>query len=69
MKQSRPSSSATPIAPSNTPAPSPEVRAILKRFCDLQRAKYGPEWKRLLAAEMAEKTTPILLGLFRMGHK
>lgn len=41
-------------------APSPEVRAILKEFCNIQRAKYGPDWKAILAAEMAAKSRPVL---------
>jgi len=46
--------------------PSPEVKAILKEWCEMQRAKYGPDWKRILANEMAAKSAPILsafLGL------
>jgi len=27
-----------------TPEPSTEVKPILKEFCGIQRAKYGPDW-------------------------
>ena len=37
-----------------TKEPPPEVRAILKEWCDMQREKYGPDWKRILAREMAD---------------
>lgn len=47
--------------------PSPEVKAILKEFCNMQRAKYGPDWKKILAAEMTEKTMPVILAL--LGRK
>ena len=43
--------------------PSPEVRKILKDFCSIQEEKYGPEWKTILAKEMAEKSTPFLNAL------
>ncbi len=51
------------------PVPSPEVRAILKEFCKKQEEKYGPDWKKILAAEMAEKTTPVLLALQKLMKK
>lgn len=41
-------------------APSPEVKAIIGEFCRIQREKYGPNWKRILAEEMAAKTAPVL---------
>jgi hypothetical protein len=49
--------------------PSPEVRAILKAFCEKQREKYGEDWKKILAKEMAEKTTPVLLALQKLVKK
>jgi len=48
--------------------PSPEVRAILKQFCDIQREKYGPDWKRILAKEMTEKTAPVIDKLLSLGR-
>jgi hypothetical protein len=51
------------------PEPSPEVRAILKEFCRLQREKYGPEWTRILAKEMAEKTAPYAHAILNMGRR
>lgn len=50
-------------------APSPEVRAILKSFCDKQREKYGPDWKAKLAAEMTEASLPYLNALLHGTHK
>lgn len=46
--------------------PSPEVKAILKDFCAIQRAKYGPAWKSALAAEMAQKTMQDLKPLLAL---
>lgn len=46
--------------------PSAEVKAILKEFCELQRAKYGPDWKKILAAEMALKSAPVLRRLLEL---
>lgn len=40
--------------------PSPEVKAIIGEFCRIQREKYGPDWKRILAEEMAAQTRPFL---------
>lgn len=48
--------------------PSKEVQEILHEWCNLQREKYGPQWKRILAKEMAEKQKPVIdriLGLPR----
>jgi hypothetical protein len=53
----------------STPEPSPEVKAILKEFCDIQRAKYGPDWKKNLAAEMAAKSAPFLEELLKLRKK
>jgi hypothetical protein len=51
------------------PPPSPEVKAAIKKFVDLQREKYGPDWKKILAAEMAAKTAPVLEALLKLGKK
>jgi hypothetical protein len=51
-----------------TEKPSPEVQDVLRKWCNLQRQKYGPLWKRKLAKEMAAKQKPVLdkiLGLPR----
>jgi len=47
--------------------PLPEVRAILKEWCDMQRMKYGPDWKRILAREMVEKQAPVIDKLFALA--
>lgn len=31
--------------------PPPEVRAIIKRFVEIKREKYGPDWKEKLSDE------------------
>lgn len=41
---------------SNSLQPSPEVKALLKEWCKMQEEKYGPDWKKVLAKEMAAKT-------------
>lgn len=46
--------SAIPAMPNQEP--SPEVKDIIKEWCRLNEVKYGPEWKKILAKEMAEKT-------------
>lgn len=49
--------------------PSPEVKAIVKEWVDMQQDKYGPDWKEILADEMAEdfcqKYGPVLNELCR----
>jgi hypothetical protein len=45
---------------------SPEVKAIIKEFCEFQRVKYGPDWKRILAEEMAAKTAPVISALLEI---
>jgi hypothetical protein len=47
------------------PPPSPEVKAILKEWCDMQREKYGPDWKNILAKEMSERTGPVIDALLQ----
>ena len=46
--------------------PSPEVKAILKTWCDMQRDKYGPDWKKILAAEMAKASMPYVNAILRL---
>lgn len=43
--------------------PSPEVRAVLRKFCEVNEAKFGPDWKAKLAAQMAERSAPVVQGL------
>ncbi|MGF7008105.1 hypothetical protein [Aminobacter sp. BE322] len=49
--------------------PSPEVKAILAEFVKKQRAKYGPDWKEKLAAEMAEKAAPVVTALLALRDR
>ncbi len=46
--------------------PSPEVKAMIRNFCQIQHEKYGPDWKQILAKEMAEKATPVLEKLLAL---
>ena len=48
------------MKPLNKPTPSPEVKALLREFCEIQRAKYGENWKEILSKEMAKNTTDAL---------
>ena len=48
-----------------TVTPSPELKALLAEFCRIQREKYGPDWKAVLAKEMADKTAPVVEGLLK----
>jgi hypothetical protein len=43
--------------------PSAEVKKILGEFCRIQRDKYGPDWKKILAKEMADQSRPFLEAL------
>jgi hypothetical protein len=45
------------------PDPSPEVKAILRAWCEQQRVKYGPDWKEKLAAEMAPPAAKLYKAL------
>jgi len=49
--------------------PSPEVKAILKSFVAVQKEKYGDDWKKKLASEMAAKTAPVVHALLSMRKK
>jgi hypothetical protein len=51
------------------PEPSPEVKKIIGEFCRIQREKYGEDWKKILAKEMAAKTTPVLEALLKLQKK
>jgi hypothetical protein len=50
------------------PEPSKEIQEILHERCNLQREKYGPNWKRILAKEMAEKQRSVLENIARLGR-
>lgn len=51
------------------PEPSPEVRAVISEFCKVQRAKYGPDWKKILAREMADASRPYVEAILKMGKR
>ncbi|WP_439398690.1 hypothetical protein ACRQ5Q_15085 [Bradyrhizobium sp. PMVTL-01] len=42
------------------------MKALIGEFCRIQREKYGPDWKRILAEEMAAKSTPVLQKLIEL---
>jgi hypothetical protein len=48
---------------------SPEVRTMLREFCKIQREKYGPDWKRILAKEMTEKTAPYVDAILKLSKR
>ena len=43
---------------------SPESKAALKEWVKQQEEKYGPDWKRIKAEEMAQEIAPTLERLF-----
>lgn len=51
------------------PEPSPEVKAIIAEFVEVQKAKYGPDWKEKLSASMAAKSSPFIEGLLAAHRK
>jgi hypothetical protein len=48
---------------------SPEVKAILSAYVKAQREKYGDDWKRIKAAEMAAQTAPVVGDLLALLQK
>lgn len=46
--------------------PSPELKALIRKFVELQRVKHGPDWKNKLSAEMAAITAPVFTALMNM---
>ena len=52
-----------------TVTPSPEVKALIKEWCDLERAKYGPDWKKIVAKQMAKASEPYVAAILNMGKK
>jgi hypothetical protein len=46
--------------PEQRTEPSAEVKAYIGEFVRIQREKYGEDWKKVLAAEMAAKTAPVM---------
>ncbi len=45
--------------------PSPEVKAILLDFCRVNEAKYGPDWKAILARELTDDMVKNVPWLFK----
>lgn len=49
--------------------PSPEVKAIIREFCRVNREKYGPDWKRIVAQQMAKASEPYVEAILNMGKR
>lgn len=49
--------------------PSPEVRAIIKKFVEVNREKYGPDWKKIVSKQMADASRPYVEAILKMGKK
>ena len=49
--------------------PSPEVKALLKEWCRVEREKYGPDWKKIVAKQMADASMPYVNAILQMGKK
>lgn len=45
---------------------SPEAKAYIAEFVRIQREKYGEDWKKILAAEMAAKTAPVMEAFLKL---
>ena len=51
------------------PEPSPVVKKIIGEFVRVNREKYGPDWKKILAKEMADQSRPVLEALLKLQKK
>jgi len=49
--------------------PSPEVRALLKEWCDIERAKYGLDWKKIVAKQLADASAPYIEAFLKATKK
>ena len=49
--------------------PSTEVKKIVGEFVRIQSEKYGPDWKKIIAKEMADQTRPFLEALLKLQKK
>lgn len=53
-------------------SPSPELKALIKSWTQLQKEKYGENWKEILAKEMSTKmlANPFMEQLIKkLGEK
>lgn len=46
--------------------PHKDAKALLKSWCDMQREKYGENWKEIKAKEMAEETMPAINAILSL---
>lgn len=51
------------------PEPSPEVKKIIGEFVRVNREKYGDDWKKILAKEMADQSRPFLEALLKLQKR
>lgn len=42
---------------------------MIGEFVRIQREKYGPDWKRILAEEMARESEPFVRALFQLRRE
>ena len=48
-------------------APSPELKEIMKKFVQIQKEKYGENWKEVLAKEMTAQIPQSLKDALTKG--
>jgi len=46
--------------------PSPEVKELIREWVKLNKKKYGPKWKEILAQEMTEQSMPLINELLNL---
>jgi hypothetical protein len=46
-----------------------DARDILKRWCELQSEKYGPDWRKKVAAGLAKASAPYIEEIMRLGRQ
>jgi len=45
---------------------SPEAKAIVKEWCAMQREKYGPDWKSIVAKQMSDAAAPYVDAILKL---
>lgn len=46
-----------------------DLKRLMKQWVQIQKDKYGDNWKKVLAKDMAEKSTPFLNLFFTKEKK
>jgi len=52
-----------------TDDPHKEAKALIKSWCDIQREKYGENWKEAKAKEMTEQMMPTINAILDLGKE